>query len=85
MVIKKGDQIQPFEAAFPQKTVVKVVAVDIDHRAQKASPEMTKPPEGGLSPQEHPAKPGGRGVSRGEIIHDPAFRQQDLFALPVAC
>lgn len=28
-----------------------------------ASPEMTKPPEGGLSPQELLAKPDGRGVS----------------------
>jgi len=29
-----------------------------------ASPEMTKPPEGGLSPKEHLAKPDGQGVSR---------------------
>jgi hypothetical protein len=27
------------------------------------TPEMTKPPEGGLSPQEHQAKPDGRGGS----------------------
>jgi hypothetical protein len=29
---------------------------------------MTKPPEGGLSPQEHLAKPDGRGVSRNIIL-----------------
>jgi hypothetical protein len=29
-----------------------------------APPEMTKPPEGGSSPQEHLAQPDGRGVSR---------------------
>lgn len=55
MAIEKGDHISPFEVAFPQKAVVKVVAIDVGNRAQKASPEMTKPPEGGLSPQEHPA------------------------------
>ena len=29
---------------------------------------MTKPPEGGLSPQEHLAKPDGRGVSRSNSV-----------------
>jgi hypothetical protein len=34
------------------------------------TPEMTKPPEGGLSPQEHQAKPDGQGGSCIFMISD---------------
>ncbi|UOD50259.1 hypothetical protein [Orrella daihaiensis] len=30
---------------------------------------MTKPPEGGLSPKEHLAKPDGQRVSRSDSVH----------------
>jgi len=69
VIPEQNEQVQPLERGFSQQPVVEVVAIDIDDRSQKASPEVTKPPEGGLSPQKHPAKPDGQGVSRELIIH----------------
>ena len=78
--MKKCINVKPLELRLSEKSVVEVVAVDVSNGTQIGFPEMTKPPEGGLSPLEHLAKPSGQKVSRGITI-----QQNSKFTLCCTC
>ena len=51
-----------FIGSVADSTVIEVVAVNVNDGSHKRIPlEMTKPPEGGLSPQEQLTWPAGQG------------------------
>jgi hypothetical protein len=52
--LEQLENVQPLVRRAPHYPVIQVVAVNKNDGSQNIhSPEMTKPPEGGLPPQEH--------------------------------